>query len=66
MLGLLGVLWAGLTTKKRRSAPAHDAAARNPDEADMRRLAQLKGQLKSGLISDEEYETKRQEILKEL
>ena len=35
-------------------------------EAQLRRLAQLKSQLESGLITDEEYKAKRQEILREL
>lgn len=65
LLGLLGVLVGvllGVAAKKRRSRPLDSLETLS--EADLRRLAQLKGQLESGLITREEYEAERAKLLR--
>ena len=65
LLGLLGVLVGvllGIAAKKRRSGPLNDLEQLS--ETELRRLAQLKGQLESGLITREEYEEERAKLLR--
>ena len=66
-LGLLGIVVGLLLAaflKRRKTASVYNMESLGADQ--LRRLAQLKSQLESGLITHEEYEAKRQEILREL
>ena len=65
LLSLLGVLIGVLLSvaaKKRRSGSLNDVEKLS--ETELRRLAQLKGQLDSGLISKEEYQEERKKLLR--
>ena len=65
LLSLLGVLIGVLLSvaaKKRRSGSLNDLEKLS--ETELRRLAQLKGQLDSGLISKEEYQAERKKLLR--
>jgi hypothetical protein len=63
---VVGVLLAVLAKRKKpSSAPAvRDVESLSAEQ--LHRLAQLKSQLESGLITNEEYYARRQEILREL
>lgn len=66
MLGVIGILvglFLGILTKRRTSTPSQPAI--QPDAETMRRLTQLKNQLDSGLITQEEYQQERDILLRE-
>ena len=68
-LGLLGVAFglaaAAVAKRRQDNAASPKQSKKKPDEETRRRLAQLKEQLDSGLITKEEYREKRETLLKE-
>ena len=72
LLALLGFVVGSLLTgaakrqNKKGHAVPHEQNKQEPDEMTRRQLIQLKEQLRSGLITKEEYQAKKQKILDEL
>ena len=68
-LGLLGVVFglasAAVMQRKEDGAVPKKQAKKKPDAETERQLKQLKEQLRSGLITKEEYREKRESLLKE-
>ena len=65
-LGLLGVVIGVLLGWLTNRGKTRQRKEKLVSVETTRQLSQLKSQLDSGLITKEEYETKKQEILKEL
>ena len=69
LLALLGFAVGSLLAKtakpKKGAAPSDEQVRQQPDEETMRQLTQLKQQLRSGLITKEEYQEKERLLLKE-
>ena len=66
MLGVIGILvglFLGILTKRRTPTPSQPAI--QTDAETMRRLTQLKNQLDSGLITQDEYQQERDILLRE-
>ena len=68
LLGVVGGLFLAVLEKRKKpysAAPSvRDVESLSAEQ--LHRLAQVKSKLESGLITDEEYKAKRQEILREL
>ena len=60
---VVGLLLAVLVKRKKPSSAPSVRDVESLSAEQLHRLAQLKSQLESGLITDEEYKAKRQEIL---
>ena len=72
LLALLGFFVGSLLAraakrqnKKGRAVVPHEQNKQEPDEMTRRQLTQLKQQLRSGLITKEEYQEKQSVLLKE-
>ena len=63
LIGFAAGLLLAKLTKRHRSAPSQSATKLDADT--MRRLTQLKNQLESGLITQEEYQQERDILLRE-
>jgi hypothetical protein len=64
-LGLLGAvvgLLLAVFVKRRKNPSVHNMETLSADQ--LRRLAQLKSQLESGLITDREYQAERKKLLR--
>ena len=68
-IGMIGVVFgvvAALVAKRRQdNAAGPKQSPKKPDAETKRQLAQLKEQLRSGLLTKEEYREKREALLKE-